>query len=213
MHSRTPRRAAALAFVPLLAGTAGAVAAPALKRPAPSVAEPALAAASSTLGDLRATAERREAERLQRARAARRRAARALRFPVAGRVDLGEQAGAFGNDRGSHTHQGQDVFAAAGTPVRAVTSSIVVEAGSGDARGNHVALYDRRRDRTYVYFHLQAPASVSVGERVPGGRRIGRVGCTGRCSGDHLHFEVRAGRGADGRALDPSRLLRRARRA
>jgi murein DD-endopeptidase MepM/ murein hydrolase activator NlpD len=38
---------------------------------------------------------------------------------------------------------------------------------------------------------------------VRGGRRVGELGCTGSCSGDHLHFEVRRGRGLEGRAEDP----------
>jgi murein DD-endopeptidase MepM/ murein hydrolase activator NlpD len=41
------------------------------------------------------------------------------------------------------------------------------------------------------------------------------VGCTGSCWGDHLHFEVRSGRGTTGESHDPLPLLERlaARRA
>ena len=82
---------------------------------------------------------------------------------------------------------------AAGTPLVAVDDAIVVEAGSDGGRGNHLALHDRKRDRTYVYFHMNAPAEVSRGDEIAAGERVGAVGCTGSCWGDHLHFEVRSG--------------------
>jgi murein DD-endopeptidase MepM/ murein hydrolase activator NlpD len=37
---------------------------------------------------------------------------------------------------------------------------------------------------------------------------VGSVGCTGSCSGDHLHFEIRRGEGADGEAVDPLEVMR-----
>ncbi len=161
--------------------------------------------------------ERAEQERLERERArerereARERAREAMRFPidVEGELDYGEAAARFGNDRGGRSHQGQDVFAPAGTPLVAAGEAEVVQAGGADdGRGNHVALYDERRDRTYVYFHMSAAPRVEVGEKVVAGRRVGSVGCTGSCSGDHLHFEIRRGEGADGEALDPLEVMR-----
>lgn len=134
---------------------------------------------------------------------------RAGRFPVRARVDFGGIAARFGNDRGSHSHAGQDVFASAGSRLVAVHDSVVVEAGGGDARGNHVALYSRKRNRTYVYFHMQGPAWVRPGQRVRAGRTVGRVGCTGRCWGDHLHFEIHRGRGTAGASIDPLPMLKR----
>ncbi len=161
--------------------------------------------------------ERAEQERLERERArerereARERAREAMRFPmnVEGEVDFGEAGARFGNNRGSHAHQGQDVFAPSGTPLVAASEAEVVEAGGAeDGRGNHVALYDERRDRTYVYFHMSEAPRVEMGETVVAGRRVGSVGCTGSCSGDHLHFEIRRGEGADGEAVDPLGAMR-----
>lgn len=129
--------------------------------------------------------------------------------PVAGAVGYGEWAARYGNFRRGHVHQGQDVFAAAGTPLLAVRAGVVLETGSGDGRGHYVTLFSRERGETYVYLHLQAPASVEPGEKVTAGQRIGRLGCTGSCSGDHLHFEVREGRGSDAPSRDPLGLLRR----
>jgi murein DD-endopeptidase MepM/ murein hydrolase activator NlpD len=135
------------------------------------------------------------------------------RFPVSGSVSFGSAAARFGDDRGTHVHEGQDVFAKAGTRLVAVQDSVVLETGSGDARGNYVALYSRKRNRTFLYFHMQRPAPVRAGQRVRAGRTVGRVGCTGRCSGDHLHFEIHRGRGDGGHAVDPLPMLLRWRKA
>lgn len=129
--------------------------------------------------------------------------------PVRGHVGYGEEAARFGVGRGDHVHQGQDVFAPGGTLLRAVTDSVVLETGSGDGRGNYIALYDEAARRTYVYFHMQSPSPRKKGERVRMGDGVGRVGCTGSCFGTHLHFEARRGRGADGHPVDPLPLLRR----
>ena len=129
-------------------------------------------------------------------------------FPVVGAVDYGDSAAAFGTARG-RMHEGQDIFAPAGTPLLAVRAAIVLEVGSDGGRGNYVSLYSPAASQTYNYFHMEAPAEVSAGERVEGGRRVGRLGCTGSCSGDHLHFEVRTGRDTYGAATDPLPLLER----
>ena len=55
---------------------------------------------------------------------------------------------------------------------------------------------------TLLYAHL-AGESVRPGEWVVAGQRLGNAGCTGWCTGTHLHFELRS----RGRAIDPSILL------
>jgi murein DD-endopeptidase MepM/ murein hydrolase activator NlpD len=129
--------------------------------------------------------------------------------PVEARVDYGEAAARFGNNRGDHVHEGQDVFAPTGTPVVAVADGIVLESGGGDARGNYVAIYEPRARRTYVYLHMEQAPLVKPGQHVRAGQRVGHLGCTGSCFGPHLHFEVRLGRGSQRHAIDPLPLLRR----
>ena len=142
-------------------------------------------------------------------RAKRRREARGPVHPLAdGRPDYGTAENGFGAARSGHTHSGQDIFAPAGTPLVAVSRGVVIEAGSDGGQGNYVHIYDEREDRTYVYMHLVEAPAVSAGDRVKPGQRVGGVGCTGSCWGDHLHFEVRAGKGWGGEPQDPMPLLR-----
>lgn len=128
--------------------------------------------------------------------------------PVAASVDYGDALAAFGNARG-RPHEGQDIFAPAGTKLVAPRAVTVLESGSDGGRGNWVALYDAQRKQTYSYFHLNAPAEVKPGEKLEAGDRVGVVGCTGSCSGDHLHFEIREGKGPYGEAIDPMPFLKR----
>jgi murein DD-endopeptidase MepM/ murein hydrolase activator NlpD len=53
-----------------------------------------------------------------------------------------------------------------------------------------------------LYAHL-ARALVRPGQRVEAGRLIGRAGCTGSCTGQHLHFETHV----HGRPVNPLRFL------
>lgn len=128
--------------------------------------------------------------------------------PVEGAVGYGEWGARYGNFRNGHVHAGQDVFAPAGTPLVAIRDGVIVETGSGDGRGNYVAIFSRERNETYVYLHLLRPARVKAGDRVATGDRVGRVGCTGSCWGDHLHLEIRKGRSLTSRTRDPLPILR-----
>jgi murein DD-endopeptidase MepM/ murein hydrolase activator NlpD len=108
-------------------------------------------------------------------------------------------------------HEGQDLFGPAGTPLVAVSDAVVVETGSNGGAGNYVSIYDPAADRTYNYFHMLGPALVGQGEGVSAGQKLGELGCTGSCWGNHLHFEVRAGRNTWGPVIDPVPVLQRLR--
>ena len=130
-------------------------------------------------------------------------------FPIRGTIEFGEYDARFGAWRGSRRHEGQDVFADSGTPPVAIRDGSIVETGDDGGRGNYVAIWSPQVDRTFVYLHMRAPTPHAVGDSVRGGDRVGAVGCTGSCWGDHLHLEMRAGRGTTGKPLDPLTLLRR----
>ena len=129
-------------------------------------------------------------------------------FPVRGIVDFGEADARFGASRYGRAHEGQDVFAKAGTPLVSVRSGTVVETGNDGGRGNYIAIWSPEVESTFVYLHMRAPTRLRKREPVEAGERIGAVGCTGSCWGDHLHLEMRKGRGTTGKPLDPLPMLR-----
>jgi murein DD-endopeptidase MepM/ murein hydrolase activator NlpD len=88
-------------------------------------------------------------------------------------------------------HRGLDVAARAGTPVRAARSGFVIDAGYSDGYGNYVVLR-HLLGFTSLYGHLEE-RRVGEGRLVIRGRPVGKVGSTGRSTGPHLHFEIRAG--------------------
>ena len=87
-------------------------------------------------------------------------------------------------------HRGIDLGAAAGTPVVAAASGVVVAMG---ARGNYGRLVVVRHDEHLEtsYAHLAHFArGLHIGARVKRGQRIGLVGRSGVATGPHLYFEV-----------------------
>jgi len=104
----------------------------------------------------------------------------------------GTITGAFGHD-GSRPHPGIDIGILRSLSVRAAVPGRVVGVGPQvgyEGYGNLVRV--RSRGYTELYAHL-ASWRVHVGERVTPGERIATAGCTGWCTGTHLHFEVRRG--------------------
>jgi murein DD-endopeptidase MepM/ murein hydrolase activator NlpD len=86
-------------------------------------------------------------------------------------------------------HTGIDFATAYGTPVVAVASATVAQAGWDGPYGNQIRLTLENGDQVW-YNHLSA-IEVTVGESVLKGQEIGRVGETGNAYGYHLHFEYR----------------------
>lgn len=85
-------------------------------------------------------------------------------------------------------HSGVDFSAPTGTPIYATGAGVVTKSGWGSGYGNYVEI-DHNNGYVTRYAHASR-LNVSVGDFVKAGQRIANVGCTGRCTGPHLHYEV-----------------------
>jgi murein DD-endopeptidase MepM/ murein hydrolase activator NlpD len=122
-------------------------------------------------------------------------------FPVQGPHTYGD---GFGAPRSGHTHQGQDVLAACGTPVLSVMTGTVQYAGYQSAAGNYIVIDNDGTADDFVYMHLATPAYVKTDGVVAAGQQIGVVGETGDATGCHLHFEYWQGDWfGGGQPIDP----------
>jgi murein DD-endopeptidase MepM/ murein hydrolase activator NlpD len=160
----------------------------------------------------RERAERRSAQERRRAEERRRRRAKhAWVFPVRGWHDFGGSGSRFGAARSGHTHQGQDVSAAEGTPLASVHSGAVRFVDYQSAAGYYVVIHDSGGKYEFAYMHLQrGSVRVKPGQHVHAGQRIGRVGHTGDATGPHLHFEMWVGPWqTGGHPIDPLKYLKR----
>ena len=106
-----------------------------------------------------------------------------LTWPAGGIVTSG-----FG-PRWGRQHNGIDIAAATGSPIYAAQSGTVIQASAYGGYGNMVVI-DHGGGFTTIYAHLSEYA-VSAGQSVSAGAVIGAMGCTGSCTGPHLHFETR----------------------
>ena len=144
------------------------------------------AAEAKHKAEVRAEAAREAKERA--ARDAERKRLNSFVAPISGSyISTGYQAGGAIWSSGSHT--GIDFHAASGTTVHAVGSGTVVEAGWAGAYGNNVVI--KMKDGSYTQYGHLSSISVSVGQSVTPGERIGLSGATGNTTGPHLHFEAR----------------------
>ena len=103
--------------------------------------------------------------------------------------------------RWGRNHDGLDIAAPTGTAVRAAACGSVTVAGTQDGYGNIVCITHTSSFST-CYAHLSRFAT-SQGARVSQGQVIGYVGCTGSCTGPHLHFETRV----NGSPADPMQYM------
>ena len=118
-----------------------------------------------------------------------------LTWPVNGTVTSN-----FG-PRWGRQHNGIDIAANTGTTVASAGSGTVIAAGFSGGFGQRV-LIQHSGGLVTLYAHLSS-INVSTGQSVSSGTSIGAVGCTGSCTGPHLHFETRVG----GTAYDPRSYL------
>ena len=120
-----------------------------------------------------------------------------LEWPASGTVTT-----PFGWTEGRY-HPGLDIGSLDSLTVRAAAPGRVRAVGAPtgfDGYGN-VVVVDVLGPFETLYAHLSTP-TVKPGDLVAAGDRLGVAGCTGWCTGTHLHFEVRL----NGQAVDPMRI-------
>ncbi len=125
------------------------------------------------------------------------------RFPIAGPANFTDD---FGNPRLTpyfHWHEGTDIFADCGMPVRSPADGVFTMAGGG---AGGIAAYVRGGGSEYYLAHLKGYArNMRSGQRVRIGDIIGYNGNSGNAVGGacHVHFEVHPG----GRTVNPKPIL------
>ncbi len=116
---------------------------------------------------------------------------------------LGTLTDRFG-PRWGRLHAGIDIGILRSADVIAAASGRVSAIGvmTGYEGYGNVVLVELGGGFEALYAHLES-SSVRLGQWIAAGERIGTAGCTGSCTGTHLHFELRRA----GIAVDPARML------
>ena len=87
-------------------------------------------------------------------------------------------------------HIACDIANFSSPPIFAVQDGVVLEAGWRDGGFGYMAVVDHGTGLQTVYMHMEY-VQITKGQKLVQGQTIGKMGCTGNCSGIHLHFEVR----------------------
>ncbi len=130
-----------------------------------------------------------------------------LVFPAEGPIIAG-----FGLTYGV-LHDGIDIDAPTGVPVKAAAAGLVVSTGFHQVFGEYTCILHRFPDEVRGQTELttcygnQSRYDVEPGDTVKAGEVIGRVGCTGTCLRPHVHFQVREGSGQTAPVVDPAPFL------
>jgi len=121
-----------------------------------------------------------------------------LEWPADGTVTDG-----YG-ERWGRMHSGIDIGILTSLDVRAAASGTVIAVGwlTGYEGYGNVVTVDLGGGYSVLYAHLSA-SHVVPGQWVAEGEPIGEAGCTGSCTGTHLHFELRL----NGVPIDPAPFL------
>jgi murein DD-endopeptidase MepM/ murein hydrolase activator NlpD len=104
--------------------------------------------------------------------------------------------GRFGK-KGREPHDGIDLAAPEGTPVKTAQEGTVLYAGEQRGYG-HIVIVEHPGGLITLYAHNK-DLRVTTGQQVRRAQVVATVGQSGSTSGPHLHFEVRV----DGKPVDP----------
>lgn len=108
--------------------------------------------------------------------------------PVDGRLSSPFGLRRFFNGQERNPHSGLDFAVPAGTPIKAPAAGKVILVGDYFFNGRTVFL-DHGQGFISMFCHL-SKVDVKLGQEVPRGGAVGRVGSTGRATGPHLHWNI-----------------------
>ncbi len=109
-------------------------------------------------------------------------------WPVRGKI-----SSYYGKRRGRRFHEGIDIVASEGTPIKAVADGLVIASGKGldgFSKYGRIVILDHGSGVRTIYAHNKRN-NVRSGSCIRTGDVIGEVGETGNATGPHLHFEIR----------------------
>ena len=106
----------------------------------------------------------------------------AMLWPVVG-------GGSYISQYFHYGHYGLDIASDPGSRVRAAAGGTVIFAG-WKSNGGGYQVWIAHGSSLYTTYNHMMSLSVGIGEQVGRGDPVGRVGCSGNCTGPHLHFEV-----------------------
>ncbi len=90
---------------------------------------------------------------------------------------------------GGRRHQGNDVLAQIGVPIRSIEDGVVEKVGSGGLAGLSITIVGNSGAK-WFYAHLDEVETLEPGDRVLAGEQIGTNGDTGNARGaPHLHLQ------------------------
>jgi len=104
----------------------------------------------------------------------------------------------FFNGEERNPHSGLDFAASTGTPIKAPAAGKVILVGDYFFNGKTVFV-DHGQGLISMFCHLSA-IDVELGQEIPRGGVLGKVGSTGRATGPHLHWNV----SLNGSRIDPA---------
>jgi murein DD-endopeptidase MepM/ murein hydrolase activator NlpD len=87
-------------------------------------------------------------------------------------------------------HEAIDIGGVIGASIYASDDGVIVYSGWNDWGYGYVIVVDHGNGWQTLYAHLSS-ISAGCGQSVSQGQVIGAMGCTGNCTGPHLHFEMR----------------------
>ena len=118
--------------------------------------------------------------------------------PVPGRQSSPFGVRRFFNGEERNPHSGLDFAASTGTPIKAPAAGKVILVGDYFFNGKTVFV-DHGQGLISMFCHLSA-IDVELGQEIPRGGVLGKVGSTGRATGPHLHWNV----SLNGSRIDPA---------